>query len=279
MLPNFLIIGAQKCGTTWLARKLGQHPDVYMAEEEIHFFDKAHNFARGVDWYESRFDAACGQRAVGEKTPDYLWANGQGAEGHLPEVHRNVHACLPDARLVVVVKNPVDRAVSAAKHLIQTGRVSPRVRIDDLLVGAQTHIAKRHGVFGQGNYHRLLRAYLDLFKREQILVLVLEEDFAPDPADGLRRVCGFLGIDAGWTFAKVDERVNSFCSSRAQLVANYWLPFLAPVSNRLGRLLPVAEYVPNRGALEKLHALYAGENRELFELLERSTPTSWLGPA
>ena len=79
MLPNLLIIGAQKCGTTWLARMLGQHPDVFMAEEEIHFFDRAHNFARGTAWYESHFAAAAGQSAVGEKTPDYLWAEGRGA--------------------------------------------------------------------------------------------------------------------------------------------------------------------------------------------------------
>ncbi len=279
MLPNFLIIGAQKCGTTWLARMLSQHPDVYMAEDEIHYFDKAHNFAKGTAWYERHFAAASGERAVGEKTPDYLWANGRGAEGHLPDVHRNVHGCLPDARLIVVLKNPVDRAVSAAKHLIQTGRVSPLVRIDDLLVGDRAAIAQRHGVFAQGNYHSLLKAYFDLFDREQVAVWVLEEDFTPDPDGGLRRVCGFLQVDPGWSFSGVDARVNSFRSSRAQLLANHWLPFLSPVSNRLGRLLPVAEYVPRPETLARLHALYAEENELLFESLGRAMPEKWLGPA
>ncbi|MDP6776795.1 MAG: sulfotransferase [Candidatus Latescibacteria bacterium] len=277
MLPNLLIIGAQKCGTTWLARMLGQHPDVFMAEEEIHFFDKAHNFARGTAWYESHFAAAAGQSAVGEKTPDYLWAEGRGAEGHLPQVHRNLHACLPHARLVVVLRDPVARAISAAKHLIQTGRVSPLVRIDDLLAGDLASIAERHGVFGQGNYHGLLSAYCDLFDRDQILVLILEEDLAPDPAVGLGRVCEFLGIDSGWTFEGMDERVNSFSSSRVQLVANYWLPFLSPVWNRLGRLLPVARYVPGAGTLEQLYARYAQENEGLSDLLERPLPNSWQG--
>src|SRR5262249_40448697 len=75
--PNFIIIGAQKSGTTWLARHLRNHPEVFLVRGEIHFFDKDFNFARGRDWYESQFAAATTHRAIGEKTPEYLWANGK----------------------------------------------------------------------------------------------------------------------------------------------------------------------------------------------------------
>ena len=67
-LPSFLIIGAQKAGTSWFAEKLRQHPDVYMPARELHYFDKDSNFRRGLSWYESHFAEVKGQRALGGTT-------------------------------------------------------------------------------------------------------------------------------------------------------------------------------------------------------------------
>jgi len=74
--PNYLVIGAQRCGTTWLAETLGQHPDIYVPRpKEIHFFNHSENYAKGIDWYRSRFPGYEGQRAVGEFTPNYFWVS------------------------------------------------------------------------------------------------------------------------------------------------------------------------------------------------------------
>lgn len=78
MLPNFLIIGAPRSGTTWIQENIKHHPEIFMPEQkEIHFFDR--NYAMGIEYYEKYFSAYDGQKAIGEATPDYL---------HLPDIHQ-----------------------------------------------------------------------------------------------------------------------------------------------------------------------------------------------
>ncbi len=275
-LPNFLIIGAQKCGTTWLVAMLRQHPDVYMPEQEVHFFDKAGNYEKGIEWYASHFAGAENRRRVGEKTPDYFWADGRGGEGHMPDVHRHIHRHLPDAKLIITLKNPVDRAVSAVKHLIRTRRISPLHRMDDLLAGRKSALLEGFGVFEVGRFSTLLTAYLDLFRRDQILVLFFEEDIVRRPQEGLKKICAFLEIDDSFRFSGIAQRVNRFDSCKLHLVAQYYFPVLSPLTSVLGRLLPESDYLPSESVLRHLHGLYREENRKLFDLLGRESPVSWL---
>ncbi len=275
-LPDFLIIGAQKCGTTWLAAMLRQHPDVYMPDREVHFFDKAGNYNKGIEWYASHFEVADNRSCVGEKTPDYFWADGRGGEGHMPDVHRHIRTHLPHAKLIVTLKNPVDRAVSAVKHLIRTGRISPLHRMDDLLAGKKTDLLEGFGVFEVGRFFTLLTAYLNLFRRDQILVLFFEEDVVLRPRDGLKKVCRFLEIDDSFHFSGVAQRVNRFDACKIHLIARYYFPSLSPLTSVLGRFLPESDFLPSEPVVRKLHGLYQEENRKLFDLLDRDSPISWL---
>ena len=134
-LPKFLIIGAQKSGTSWLSYNLSNHPEVFIPKQELHFFDKGYNYSKGIEWYKTHFKNCGNAIAIGEKTPDYLWANGIGTEDHLPDVHLNIHKHLPNTRLIIMLRNPVDRAVSAVRHIIRSRRIAPPRRIDDLLLG------------------------------------------------------------------------------------------------------------------------------------------------
>ena len=277
MLPNFLIIGAQKSGTSWLHAMLRQHPDVFMPEEELHFFDKRQHFSRGVAWYEAHFAEAGGRTAVGEKTPDYLWANGQGVEGHLPDVHRNLHTVVPHAKLVVVLRNPVERAVSAVLHLLRTRRVSPRHSLDDLLVGEARHLVSGHGVIEYGFYSDQIDAYLELFDRDRMLVLIFEEDVRREPESTLRRVCGFLGVDPEFPFVQAGEGVNVARRSRLGLFGDYYLPALGLLWRGADALLPPYRPTPGDAALRELHALYAEPNEKLFAWLGRRI-TAWEPP-
>jgi len=268
-LPNFLIIGAQKSGTSWLADMLSQHPDVFVARGEIHYFDKVQNFARPLDWYASHFEGVRGERAVGEKSPDYLWANGRGEEGHDPDVHRNLHGVLPGAKLVVSLRNPVDRAISAANHIVRSGRVSPRHELDELLVGDKRHLLARRGVIDYGYYRRQLDAYQELFDPAQMLVLVYEEDIVDDPADGLRRTCEFLEVDPDFEFV-TERRVNEMRSSLLSLYARYYLPPARGLARRLDRRLPPARpRRPSPETVRRLEELFAEENERLFEMIGR----------
>jgi hypothetical protein len=278
MLPDFLIIGVQKSGTTWLAHLLRQHTDVYMPEGEVHFFDKVHNYQKGEEWYRECFADAEAEQTVGEKTPDYIWTNGTGVEGHDPDVHKNVYRTLPDAKLIVLFRNPVNRAVSATKHIIRSGRVSPRHSLDDLLVGDKHDLIAGHGVLEYGYYDKHLAAYLDLFSRSQILALFFEEEVVASPRDGFEKVAQFLSLSGTKEIEGVEERVNAHEVSLLELYANYYAPRLGGLARRLRSIFPQQIAPPSSETIARLYEHYAGHNQRLAELIERPLPESWKAP-
>lgn len=276
-LPDFLIIGAQKCGTTWLADQLGRHPEVFMAAEEIHFFDKANNFDRGVGWYEEHFTGGQG-RLIGEKTPDYLWTGSEGAEGHVADAHRRLHGVLPEAKLIIVVRNPVDRAMSALTHLIRTRRVSPLHSVDALLLGDKQRLIHGHGVLEKGMYHRQLHSYAELFPPEQMLILIFEEDIAERPAEGMRKVLDFLGLEPAVGDRSNGAERNASRRSRIRLISDYYFPPLRPISGLLDRFSSPWKPALNPISQHALYQLYEEDTRLLFRWLNRAVPDSWLEP-
>src|SRR5687768_751449 len=114
MLPTFVIIGAMKCGTTSLHYYLAEHPDVCMSEvKETNFFVAELNYARGLPWYESLFPRRAA--ACGEASPVYA------ATWRFAGIPERMHAVLPRARLIYIVRDPVERMVSQYKHTFARG--------------------------------------------------------------------------------------------------------------------------------------------------------------
>src|SRR5436309_16134274 len=108
MLPDFIVIGAQKSGTGSLYAYLNGHPDVAGARvKEVHYFDL--HYHRGVDWYLDQFpdEAAARPRCTGEASPYYLFH---------PHAPRRAFDLVPDARLIALLRDPVDRAISHYHH-------------------------------------------------------------------------------------------------------------------------------------------------------------------
>ena len=103
MLPTFIGIGAQRAGTTWAYNCLAEHPQVFMtAKKELHFF-YAH-YDRGLAWYEEQFAGAGAAKASGEISPDYMYNT---------DALDNIARDLPDVKLFAILRNPIDRAISA----------------------------------------------------------------------------------------------------------------------------------------------------------------------
>jgi hypothetical protein len=183
-LPTFLIIGAPKAGTTSLASYLAAHPDVFVAEEkEVHFFDR--QFDRGVDWYRSRFADAGAARAIGDASPTYMYLD--HALDHITET-------VPDARLVAVLRNPVDRAYSHfwwERALTERRSFAEAVR-QEISEGEATPRRRRYlqGGFYLGRLEEVVRR----FPREQLLVVVLE-DIRNDLDRVYAEVCRHIGVD------------------------------------------------------------------------------------
>lgn len=184
--PNFLVVGAQRAGTTLMHRMLALHPEVYIPKrrKEIHFFD--HHYARGERWYREFFPVdRDGFAALGEVTPSYL------SDPNVPE---RIRAFDPDIRLIALLRNPVARTWSAYHHL---RRVSGESRSFSGFIRSDGDALTR------GNYAVQLARYLAFFSKEQILVLLFE-DLISAPNVELEKVREFLALRAPW-----DDRVVS----------------------------------------------------------------------
>jgi len=250
-----------------------------MPPREIHFFDKRHNFQKGPSWYRQFFANASEEKAIGEKTPDYYWTKREGAENHLPNAHQNIHELLPEAKLILVVRNPVKRAISAVNHLLRTRRVSPRYSIDQLLLGDKQHLIREHGVIDYGRYYRHIQTYLELFEREQLLVLVFEEDVVSSPRQGLQKAAEFLNVDPSFPFSDLHRRQNPAGVSKGGLYLRYYLPFLTPIVKAVDKYVLNRNYKqhPTRDTVRALYELYESDNENLFQFLGRTLP-SWVPP-
>lgn len=249
ILPSFLLIGAQRAGTTSLFHHLCRHPHVAApATKEIHFFDD--QYWRGVDWYRSFFPLALRRRlarlrggdlVAGEATPYYLFH---------PAAPERVAATLPSARLVVLLRDPVERAHShyrTMRHL----KGEPRSFAGALafeekrLAGEEERLLadpryrsrhhRRHAYVARGLYADQLERWLAWFPREQLLVLK-SEDFFERPGEIYAETLDFLGLPQ-WQPDRFENRNPSPAGRlRPALRARLEARFAEP-NERLARLL------------------------------------------
>ncbi|MCP3936778.1 MAG: sulfotransferase domain-containing protein [Actinomycetia bacterium] len=261
-LPDFIIIGAQKSGTSWLGSCLRQRDDVFVHRGEIHYFNDDRNYNRGPGWYETHFSEARDDVLVGEKTPNYLpncVSVGQ------PE---RIKDLLPDVKLVAIVRDPVERAISSYRHLRQRGRVSARMSIDSAL---HQMMNDGHWAIGFGYYYRHVLDYHRVFDPQRLLVLGYEADITQAPDAALASVEAHLGLDPGFDYKNLDRKVNVSSYSRALLLANRCLksPRFRDLATRADRALklPALDDRPSRATVDRLAALYETENERLFDLI------------
>lgn len=182
--PQAYLIGAQKAGTTSLAYLLQQHPRIVLSSpKETHFFSG--RFDRGLDWYRSKFVFTEDQILL-DASPSYAMANLDPSvpKGVRVDVASRIHDLRPDARLIYILRNPVDRAVSAYWHNVRFAaeRRPFRQALSEDPVPIWT-----------GQYHRQLQRYLDHFERSAILILDFR-DLQRDPAAVARTAARFLGL-------------------------------------------------------------------------------------
>jgi len=174
-LPNFLVIGVQRSATSWIYQCLKGHPDIFLPFiKEINFFDKY--YSKGIDWYKRFYDLHKSEKAVGDVTPSYLF-RGQS--------HARIASHLPDVRLIVCLRNPIERAFSQYRKQIKSGRIS--MSFEEGL--------KEIPVFTEkGFYYSQITRLLEFFPREKLLVLIYE-DIEKDPVKFMQDIFSFLEVD------------------------------------------------------------------------------------
>ena len=196
-LPDFLVIGAQKAGTTALYAYLRWHPGVTGPSwKEVSFFDR--HWWRGEGWYRGQFPLRSAGRLVGEASPSYLFH---------PLAPDRVRSLVPHVKLVALLRDPVARAYSQYQHEVALGREplgfedalaaeEERTRGEVERLVADPHAFSRawwdFTYVARGRYAEQLERWLDVFARDQLLV-VRTEDLADRPAETYAEILGFLG--------------------------------------------------------------------------------------
>jgi hypothetical protein len=241
-LPNLLIIGAAKCGTTSLHHYLDQHPDVSMASrgpgsKEMRYFDDP-DWEEKRDWYESHFDGA---PVRGESTPRYTYFP------HVTGVPERIHALVPDAKLIYLVRDPVDRIVS---HWVQRYWGGDRTPLEAWLRDADR---PDNMLICASRYATQVEQYLKLFPRDRLLVLDQADLVSPRAA--LREVFAFVGVDPDFDSDAFDQRRNTRGEKYAPVGAGarLWDRVVGPsgVVGRAGQRLPAGVREPAGRALRK----------------------------
>lgn len=267
MLPNFLVIGSQKAGTTSLYHILKQHPEIYMSEtKEINFFFNTSLFAKGLQYYESFFNHAPSyKRAYGEASPGYICH---------PEAPERIKRCLPNSKLILIVRNPIKRAYSQYwdnRRSLSESKTFEEV-IDMYL--DDSYEPGRIGYFSRGVYMRYIRNYLAFFDSEQMLILLFEE-LLENPSEFFKTVFQFLDVSSEFKISDISRAYNP-----ASIWANPFYNFFFSnphyqeyFPKRLKRFLFLGEKIPytypdmSLKAKKQLNEFYAPWNKELSEYL------------
>ena len=208
--PNFLIIGAQKCGTTWIHRNLREHPEIFLLGEKDrgHFFWTATREDRQFSDYQRGFSPVTTQHhAEGEATTTDFWTktggvwdrHPQGSEDNVPKRIRDELGS--DLRMVLCLRDPVDRALSAYIHYAKHGEIS----FDQALFDCGWH----NGIIDMGFYGQHLTNWLDYFDLSQFLILGFERSVVTGSAQALSRIFSFLGVEPGFQSRLTHRKVFS----------------------------------------------------------------------
>jgi hypothetical protein len=268
VLPNFLIVGAQKAGTTSLHDILSQHPQAYMSEvKEINYFTNEQKYKKGLVYYSSFFKKILPQHiVVGESSPGYMC---------YPQVAERIRKELGDIKIVMILRDPIRRAFSQywdnRRHLSETFTeyeiVSNFLEID--------YQPGRRGYFSRGVYIRYIEKFQEFFSKENVHILLLEE-LVMDQSRELRRLYNFLGIDETMGLQTLPPPSNS---SNVWLNPFYSFFFQNPVYTKylpskvrrllfFGEIKPYRYQLPSDDILMRLKSFYKPWNEKLSNELK-----------
>lgn len=200
-LPNFLYVGPDKAGSSWLHETLIKHPDAYLTpSKDLYYFDRYYD--RGTEWYAAQFKDARDQSVVGEVCQDYLFH---------PEAAQRIHDTLGDVKVMVSLRDPVDRAWSSYLYMRKHG-IGPDTFAEAL--------RSRPELLEHGRYATGLDRFLELYPRDHVHV-ALFDDLEADPQGFLDGVTDFLGIERQPLDPKeLEARLPAASARSVRLAAN-----------------------------------------------------------
>lgn len=263
--PDFLIIGAQKAGSTWIYDALKNNASVFLPDKvELLYFSKKNYFTpESFSAYLDNFKAARPDQRVGEKTPGYFWASTKTPSplpiSHNPNIPETVFNALgSDLQLIVSLRNPISRAISAYFHHGKRKRIPASVHLRE--------IGSKFGIVDIGLYSKQFEAWNMHYSVNQMLVLEFERHIAREPKIGYEKLCTFLSVQEGTSSSsllhnKSNQGPRLFKSGRT---IRSGIPGLADID------IHDLEFLVNTFEREIENAyLYLGDNSEWMDELKR----------
>jgi len=210
MLPDYVICGAQKSGTSTLHEYLSQHPEICTSNtKEVRFFDFDCIYKKGTGWYEKYFEKCDRNKVVGEASPSYM---------NIPQAPRRMNETIPHSKLIFILRNPVDRAYSNYWHSVRKGRENlsfeKAIKREEKRVKKSSYNSKessyniRHfSYLERGKYAKHIKRFFQFYSEEQIKILIFE-NFKEEPIKHIQDVYRFLGVDDSFTPQKQKKNVG-----------------------------------------------------------------------
>lgn len=272
-LPSFLIIGAMKSGTSSLHKYLAQHPEVFLPRtKELHFFDDQYHL--GLGWYASKFSEAGTNLKLGEATPNYM---------HDPIAIERIADVIPDVQLLVILRNPVDRAYSHYWHNRVRGReslsFSDAINAEQDRLRRSSHHRRHFSYVDRGRYNEQLMRIRNRLPRSQIFISLFD-DLLNDPPSLFSELCNFLEVDKEFVPFQLGEPVNRFVgvrSLRAAQLSKRLPQSFGRVIDRLNIRNTEAMYEPLSAEIRiRLQEVFAEDISLTSRLIDRDLRPLWL---
>lgn len=189
---DFLGVGVEKAGTSWVAECLAQHPQIcFASQKEVHFFNKNHE--KGLTFYQSYFkNYPLDNEKKGEFTPRYFYNQ---------QVPERIKKHFPQVKIIICLRNPLDRLHSHYYHNIAHGRLSQKVPLEKA-------IQHNPDFINYGMYSQMLKKYFNIFSRENILVIIYK-DIQEKPQQIIQQIYNFIGVDQNFIPPALHQQVNS----------------------------------------------------------------------
>lgn len=275
-LPNFLVVGAQKSGTTSLHEILSEHPQINMSKvKEINFFTLDKNYQKGVEFYSSFFDSGTLEDpiAIGESSPGYMC---------YPGVAEKIKKDLGNIKIVMILRDPIKRAFSQywdnRRQLSEP--LNEQTIVDRYL--NENYSPGERGYFSRGVYINYIKVYERNFGRRNLYIMFLE-DLISNPKEQLQNLYSFIGVDINQGFQTLPNAANS-----SKIYINPFYSFLFK-HNKYCEYLPVHArrfflfgkekifkyQLPEDSILKEVKAFYKPFNEELENYLDRKLD-KWL---
>lgn len=266
-LPNLVIIGAMKCGTSSLHYYLNLHPKIQMSSlKELDFFIEEKNWNRGLDWYQKQFISQKNEiKIYGEASPNYTkYPSFKGVPEKMSKI-------IPNAKLIYIVRDPIKRIISHYIHNYAIG--DENVSLEEVLSNMENNHYLNCSLYGmQIDY------FLQYYNRSQILILTLEE-LALNPISVLQKIFNFLEVDSTFNHKEFSQVFHKSDSKKRATKLGQFIGKL-PAGLRLRNIIPdlmekeIEKPTLSKETQERLKYFIKPDQEKFLKVIE-NIPSSW----